>query len=145
MADILIANDIRKIFSLKNILFTTFDCSALGHGLNRTQERVLMMSWHAGGAPMSYLSREAGLEKGSLTTVIDTLESAGLLIRERDTTDKRLFIVTPTSKGSDLAQEIEKYFLNHLETILGKLTNKERAEFEIAARTFARLIPILST
>jgi DNA-binding MarR family transcriptional regulator len=134
-----------KIFSLKYIMFRNFDTTELAHCLNQTEERVLMFAWDHGGTSMQFLSRKVGLEKGSLTTVIDSLESAGLVSRMRDPTDRRSFIVNPTPEGSRLAENIDALFDRHLEKILGKLTPEDRTEFERAAATFARLIPVLAT
>ena len=133
-----------RIFSLKYVLFKTFDSTSLGHGLNKTEEQVLMIAWDHDGPTMQFLSRKAGLEKGSLTTVVDSLEEAGLVGRTRDETDRRSFIVKPTGAGSDLAKKIDALFDIHLENILGRLSTDERAEFEQAAKTFARLIPVLA-
>jgi DNA-binding MarR family transcriptional regulator len=139
-----IAQDIRKLFKLKALLFGTFDCSSLNHGLNRTEQRVLMMSWHERGASMTYLSREAGLEKGSLTTVIDALERRGLVKRDRDQNDRRSILVVPTQKGITLAGRIELLFYVHLEGTLSRLKEEDRSEFAKAAATFARLMGELS-
>jgi len=139
-----ITKSLTKIFSLKHVLFSTFDISSLDLGLNRTQERVLMMAWHKHGAPMQFLSREAGLEKGSLTTVIDSLEERGLVIRKRDEEDHRSFIVTPTAEGERQAQMIETLFQEHVKILLAKLTNEEAIEFNKSATIIAQLIPRLT-
>jgi len=93
---------------------------------------------------MQFLSREAGLEKGSLTTVIDSLEKRGLVIRTRDESDHRSLIVTPTAEGKRQAQMIETLFHGHVGALLAKLTNEEAIEFEKSAIIIARLIPKLS-
>lgn len=140
-----LAKSLGKIFSLKQALFGTFDTSSMNLGLNKTEERVLMMAWHKGGASMTFLSREAGLEKGSLTAVVDSLEAAGLVTRERDGRDSRSFIVTATPQGARLAERIEELFREHLDRLLGKLSKEDRIEFINAAETFARLIPIIAS
>jgi len=144
MNQVSITESLTKLFNLKHVLFSAFDISTLGLGLNRTQERVLMMAWHKHGASMQFLSREAGLEKGSLTTVIDSLEERGLVIRKRDESDHRSFIVTPTAEGKRQAQMIETLFHGHVETLLEKLTKEESIEFEKAVTVIAQLIPRLS-
>ena len=140
-----LANSLGKFFSLKQILFGTFDTTSLNLSMNKTEERVLMMAWHRGGASMTFLSREAGLEKGSLTAVVDSLESYGLVSRERDGRDSRSFIVTATPSGARLAEKIEELFREHLEVLLDKLPREDRLEFIKAAETFARLIPTLAS
>jgi DNA-binding MarR family transcriptional regulator len=139
-----LSKSLMKILSLKHALFNAFDISSLGLGLNRTQERVLMMAWHKHGAPMRFLSKEAGMEKGSLTTVIDSLEERGLVTRNRDEEDHRSFIVMPTPEGERQAQMIETLFQGHMENLLSKLTKDEAVEFEKSATVIARLIPKLS-
>jgi DNA-binding MarR family transcriptional regulator len=94
---------------------------------------------------MQFLSREVGLEKGSFTTVIDSLEEKGLVLRSRGVADKRSFIITITTAGERLAERIDAIFHEHIEGILGKLTPEDRAEFERAIRTCARLVPILAS
>jgi Transcriptional regulators len=133
-----------KIFSLRYIMFRNFGTAELDHGLNQTEERVLMFVWDHAGTSMQFLSRKVGLEKGSLTTVIDSLEAAGLVSRTRAESDHRSFIVKPTPQGSRLAEKIDALFDIHLEKILGRLPPDDRAEFEQAAATFARLIPLLA-
>jgi DNA-binding MarR family transcriptional regulator len=132
------------IFSLKHVLFRDFDITSLGFGLNKTEERVLMKTWLHDGVPMRFLSRDVGLEKGSLTTVIDSLEAKGLVSRTRDETDRRSFIVSPTPAGARRAEQIDALFRNHLEALLGKLSPEDRDEFERAALTFSRVVPLLS-
>jgi DNA-binding MarR family transcriptional regulator len=134
-----------RIFNLKSVLFNTFDIGPLALEINKTQERVLMMCHHHPLAQMSFLSREAGLEKGSLTTVIDSLESAGLVERVRDENDGRAIIIQTTAAGKKTAAKIEALFRAHLDALLGALSPNDRAEFERAIMTLDRLIPELST
>jgi DNA-binding MarR family transcriptional regulator len=139
-----IAEIVEPLFSLKYVFFKSFDSSSLGHKLNKTQERVLMIVWHHANPPMCFLSHEAGLEKGSLTTVVDSLEALGLVLRERDEDDRRSFIIKPTPSGSRLAERINALFRDHLDSLFGQLTREERLEFERSAQSLARLIPRLS-
>lgn len=136
---------IGKIFSLKSILFNTFDIAPLGLGINKTQERVLMMCHHHPNAQMSFLSREAGLEKGSFTTVIDSLERAGLVERTRDESDRRAIAVRLTAEGSRVASKIAALFRSHAQRTLDRLGPADRARFERAMLELAELIPLLNT
>lgn len=137
------AQSIRKLFMLKHTLFSGFDSSPENRGLNKTQERVLMMAWHHEGVPMRFLSRQAGMEKGSLTTVIDSLEAKGFVRRMQDTEDKRSFIIHATDEGALLAKDIERRFLNHLEQLLSPLTETQKEEFKTAADAIGKYLSIL--
>lgn len=136
---------IGKIFSLKSILFNTFDTSPLGLGINKTQERVLMMCHHHPLAQMSFLSREVGLERGSFTSVIDSLESAGLVERTRDANDGRAYAVRTTAEGKRIATKISTLFHAHVEETLDRLEAKDRSRFVRAIVELATLIPLLTT
>lgn len=139
-----LAKSLGRIFNLKCVLFNTFDTNPLALEINKTQERVLMMCHHHPLAQMSFLSREAGLEKGSLTSVIDSLENAGLVERVREETDGRVIIIQPTAAGKKTAAKIEALFRAHLDALLSALSTNDRAEFERAITTLDRLIPELS-
>ena len=140
-----LSDSLSRIFFLKHILFRDFDTSSLGLATNKTQERVLMMAWRNENATMQFLSHEAGLEKGSLTTVIDSLETLGLVQRIRPKEDRRAFIIHVTPAGSMLAEKIESLFREHLSGLLGKLSEEDQIEFERAAFALARLIPFLAS
>lgn len=139
-----LAKSLGRVFSLKSVLFNTFDTSPLALETGKTQERVLMMCHHHPGAQMSFLSREAGLEKGSLTSVIDSLERAGLVERARDENDGRAIIIRTTATGKKTATRIEALFRAHLDATLGRLEEEDRAEFERAIQTLDALIPLLN-
>lgn len=136
---------LHKILSLKHVLFTTFDTAPLGLSLNKTQERVLMIVRRHERASMQFLSREAGLEKGSLTTVIDSLEERSLVKRERPDDDKRAFIVTPTPDGIAVTRQIDSLFRVHLEALLKTFSSRELNEFERSVSSLARLISRLAS
>lgn len=116
-----ISTTIGNLFSLKHVFFSTFDSSSLENPLNKTQERVLMIAKHHANTSMQFLSRE------------------------RDDTDRRSFTIIVTTAGACRAEQIDALFRNHLETLLGKLTTEDRHEFEKAARSLSRLIPILAS
>ncbi len=136
--------NIRSVFRIKCALFKEFDSSPISVPINKTQERVLMIVWHHKSAQMQFLSAEVGLEKGSLTTVIDALERLDLVKRVRDGEDRRSITVCATPTGERVAEEIETLFLAHLERVCAKLTPEDRGEFAQAAETFARIMYTLA-
>ena len=64
-------------------------------GLNATDLRCWEILNESGPAPAGYLAERAGMDTGSMTTVIDRLERAGFVTRDRDPADRRRVIVTP--------------------------------------------------
>ena len=59
-----------------------------------------------GGLSLSNLGKKLRTRKPDSTRIVDRLESSGLVIRERDTKDRRVVFVNLTKKGSELMEEI---------------------------------------
>ena len=97
--------------------------------LNRTQGRALLILYDRGQTTMTVLHRIIGLEKGSLTTVIDQLIEKELVERKRDAEDRRKVNISLTSMGHEkvgiLRMEIASYIKNKLE----RLPVKDRERF----------------
>jgi len=51
-------------------------------------------------------ARESGIDPGSMTRMLDRLETKGLLLRERSTQDRRVVNVALTGHGQDIAAQI---------------------------------------
>jgi len=128
---------------IKTLLFSGKDRPPVEVPLTITQERILMMTCQRGSVQMKTLSEEAGLEKGSLTPVVDSLEALGLLQRVRSARDLRSFEVYPTVGGLRQAEIIEEYFDSRMESMLSGLEEGERVEFVAALQTLGTLIPRL--
>jgi len=105
-------------------------------GLTISQFAVLEALYHLG--PMS--QREIGAKilrsSGNITMVIDNLERAELVRRERDLADRRFFIVHLTAKGADL---IHKIFPPHAAIIAKDLSVLTAAEQNTLGRLCKKL------
>lgn len=128
---------------IKTLLFCGKERAPVEVPLTVTQERILMMTCQRGSVPMKTLSEEAGLEKGSLTPVVDSLEAQGLLKRIRSEKDLRSFEIYPTVAGLRQAEIVEKFFDARIEAMLGGLEEGERDAFVAALQTLGTLIPRL--
>lgn len=74
----------------------TSDANALGQ-----------VVWAAeGGTPLSpaQLSRRLGMTSGATTVLLDRLERAGLVLRSRESADRRRVTVRPSEEGRDKAR-----------------------------------------
>jgi len=67
-------------------------------GLNRTQWRCLDILGTRGPLTAGQLGEAARLTTGAVTAVVDQLEAAGLVRRERDTVDRRRVIIGATEE-----------------------------------------------
>lgn len=77
------------------------DANALGH-----------ITWAAeDGAPLSplRLSRRIGMTSGATTVLLDRLERAGLVVRSRESTDRRRVTLRPTEEGREKARSFTAF------------------------------------
>jgi len=74
--------------------------AVLPDGLTITQFGVLEALYHLGPLCQSELAEKLLKSGGNLTLVVDNLEKAGLVLRERDASDRRFVVVRLTDKGN---------------------------------------------
>ena len=75
---------------------------------NGPQGRILFVLWQKDGVPMSELSRQTGLATTSLTSMIDRMEEAGLVCRERTTADRRKVLIYLTDEARALEKDYDE-------------------------------------
>jgi MarR family 2-MHQ and catechol resistance regulon transcriptional repressor len=95
-------------------------------GLTISQFAVLEALYQLGPLSQRKIGQKILRSSGNITMVIDNLEKNGLVRRERNEADRRLFIVHLTDKGYDL---INRIFPPHAALIaedLGVLTAAEQ-------------------
>jgi DNA-binding MarR family transcriptional regulator len=71
------------------------------HGIeeiNPAQGRILFALWQDDAIPIRDLSAKTGLEKSTLTSMLDRLEKSGYIIREPSADDRRKIIIRRTEK-----------------------------------------------
>ena len=73
--------------------------AVLPSGLTVTQFGVLEALFHIGPLCQSELAEKLLKSGGNLTLVVDNLEKAGYVARERDPADRRFVVVKLTDKG----------------------------------------------
>ena len=71
-------------------------------GLTYPQYLVMLVLWQDNGLMVRQLGERLALDSGTLTPLLKRLESAGLVLRLRDTTDERRVVVQLTSSGRAL-------------------------------------------
>jgi DNA-binding MarR family transcriptional regulator len=112
-----------------------FQSSQKDFFVNETQGRTLLFLFDRGETTMTDLHKAIGLEKGSLTSVVDQLIKKELVERKRDGTDRRKVKISLTETGRKKTEilriEIGDYIKNNLE----KLPVKDRKKFYQAAET----------
>ncbi|MCE1247088.1 MAG: MarR family transcriptional regulator [Firmicutes bacterium] len=107
-------------------IIRTIDTSPLNLSINKTQENVLMAILKTPRNNMTDLSVQVGIEKSSLTRVIDSLIEEGLVMRTHRLSDRRTINCVLTEKGMDVANRIDVIMREHLESKFSDLSEEEK-------------------
>lgn len=96
-------------------------------GLTPAQERALRMISRSAEPPrMTALADELGIVPRSLTTVIDSLEEAGLVRREIDPRNRRATLLHLTERGAAIRDEMRSARRAAAEELLAPLSDADR-------------------
>jgi DNA-binding MarR family transcriptional regulator len=80
-----------------------------GLGVTPGQVRVLRTLRHAEGAlRVSELAERLGIVPRSATSVVDSLENTGLVVRSADPGDRRATLVSLTDQGAKVLQSVRR-------------------------------------
>lgn len=101
------------------------------NGLTFSQFSVLEVLLHLGPMNQKDVAEKIFSSNSNLVTVIDNLENAGMVRRERSAKDRRNFIVHLTSKGEKLINEL---FPKHLKLISERFNVLNDKELETLGR-----------
>ncbi len=71
-------------------------------GLTYPQYLTLLVLWEKDGVTVSELGEHLGLDSGTLTPLLKRLETAGLVLRLRDTADERRVLIRLSASGRRL-------------------------------------------
>ena len=109
-------------------------------GLTAPQLMVLRAVEDAGAAMPSAIARNIHLSQATVTNIVDRLVAAGLLTRERSTSDRRVVQISLTAAGRDkldLAPELlQEGFLREFE----QLEDWERTQLTASIQRLAAMM-----
>jgi DNA-binding MarR family transcriptional regulator len=126
-----ISNVFRAANATRNFLERTVLAPS---GLSWTAFVVLWVSWIWEPIETRTIAEEGGFSKATLTGVLQTLESRGLIKRNRSQEDKRLVLVTLTAKGRKLMVSLFPEFNKHEQEVLSGLSVQQKRELATALR-----------
>jgi DNA-binding MarR family transcriptional regulator len=101
-------------------------------GLNVTDHKCLDILYQHGPLAAGQLADITGLTTGAVTGVIDRLEKAGYVHRERDPIDRRRVIVQPVLEKA--AQDLGPFFSHLQQRYLPLLENYREEELSLLIR-----------
>ncbi|MBI9106636.1 MAG: MarR family transcriptional regulator [Spirochaetales bacterium] len=132
------------------------------YNLNHSQHLVLLIMWYSNLSGNEIISTEIacllGLEKHSISTIIDTLYKRGLIDRHRNKKDRRSVNIKLTEKGvalveahhprtmdnisfdSDLTSEDFKFLFTFLESLRVITARKNNQSPSIYSSAFKKLL-----
>lgn len=99
--------------------------AVLPAGLTITQFCVLEAIHHIGPLCQGELAEKLLRSGGNLTLVVDNLEKAGYVARERDPADRRFVVVKLTDKGTQFISEIFPRVLKNVTREMSVLSSTE--------------------
>lgn len=96
---------------------------------NKNQHKAIMVIGNISKITPTMLGKYLNLKKGSLTTLIDSLEKSNLLFRNVDPHDRRKTILRLTEEGKNYFDSKNKELENQLKSIFNVLTEEELEQF----------------
>lgn len=107
---------------------------------NKNQIRAIMIIGKYEKISPSVLCRYMDMEKGSITTLIDSIEKMGLVTRKNDPNDKRKIWIQLTKEGEKSFVEHEKKFISQIEELFSTLPKDEVYKFSYNLSTIVKIL-----
>lgn len=97
-------------------------------GITPPQAGILRMLARSGGLSQRDLAEKLGIHPSRLVALLDEMETAGLLVREANSADRRLYSLHLTAAGGEKMAEMGRVAGQHNEAMCCSLTSDERAQ-----------------
>lgn len=109
-------------------LFSQIEKHVQEGGLNISEFGVLECLLHKGKQPVQKIAEKILVTSGTITYVINKLESKDLVSRQICEKDKRVFYVSLTPKGTELITEVFQQHVLFLNELLGNLDEEVKKD-----------------
>jgi DNA-binding MarR family transcriptional regulator len=97
-------------------------------GLRWRDWAVLAVLEERGPLPQNRIGQVLGIDRSTMVGLIDSLENAGLVSRERSRTDRRAYAVVLTDEGRRIIQRVLRPLTNEVQSgLLHRLDESEHA------------------
>ena len=94
------------------------------------QGRIIYELWKGDGVSAKDLSAKTGLEKSTLSVMLDRLEGEGKIVRKRDFNDRRLMLVFLSAESRERRNSFSDVSLKMDSIYFSGFTEKESASLE---------------
>ncbi|MDE1154532.1 MAG: MarR family winged helix-turn-helix transcriptional regulator [Acidobacteriaceae bacterium] len=95
-------------------------------GLGDSDFRVLEALLHKGPLPVNTIGAKVFLAPGSISVAVDRLLHNGLVTRDLSTADRRVRMVSLTTKGRDLIEQVFAEHAAQINALTAEMPGKER-------------------
>ena len=103
-------------------------------GLTQGEAHILALLAHSGTATVAELHRGLAHKRSTLTSILDRLAARGLITREVGETDRRTFVIMPTTKGRKSAQRVRRHLAKLERTVLRRVRASDIKGFNKVVR-----------
>lgn len=125
---------VTQVKQVSGRLFERLLTDAGVEAFNGPQGRILYVLWQQDGIPIIELSRKTGLAKTSLTSMLERMEQADLIVRIPDQDDKRRICVSLTANARKLSDKYDKVSHKMNEIYYAGFSDQEIIVFEDTLR-----------
>ena len=96
---------------------------------SKNQIRAVMIIGRAESISPSVLGKYMDMEKGSITSLVESMEKLGLVYKNDDLNDKRKIWIHLTDEGKKYFNKQEKRFIDQIELLFSCISKEETNEF----------------
>lgn len=109
-------------------------------GMPLSHVQVLVMLDHRGSLSITEISQSFGIAKPNITPLVDRLIEEGLVMRERNSADRRVVNVVICERGRERLADIYRDLCDNLFDWTRTLSSEDMAAFNGALETIVRLL-----
>ena len=134
--------DLIKFMSLFHRLFTPAFKRKVDdkHNCTKNQIKAIMILGRAKKISPTILGQCMDMEKGSITSLIDSMEVMNLVSREDDLMDKRKTWIQLTKEGETYYVKQEEKFIKRIEELFITLSEEEIDEFSKSLKNIVEIL-----
>lgn len=121
----------REVLSVDNLSWTGFT--------------AMFVLWVWGPQEARHLAEECGVSKGTLTGIVNTLETKKLITRSSHPEDGRLVLVSLTRSGRSIIEKLFPRFNQHEAAVAGGLDPDEQHELARLLRKMLAHVEVIDT
>jgi MarR family transcriptional regulator, organic hydroperoxide resistance regulator len=132
---------VSNVFRVANAVRLHMERRVLGDdGISWTAFVVLWVLWVWGEQESRHLAVECGVSKATLSGVVTTLETRGLVTRDRHPGDGRLVIVSLSPAGRRMIRRLYPRFNQHEAMVVSRLSTTEQDQLAHLLREVLRSV-----